>query len=116
MSTHYITKNQFLKELCTKLEGVDLIKSGRMAKYGFAMKDGKSFNCVTVATLVKAVNKLQEGTLSPKVALVLGTGFMVEFLEQPKVVEVVEEAKESTINTPKEKPKKTSPKKSSPQK
>ena len=111
MSTHYITKNQFLKELCTKLEGVDLIKSGRMAKYGFAMKDGKSFNCVTVATLVKAVNKLQEGTLSPKVALVLGTGFMVEFLEQPKTV------KESIITTPKEKPKKTtSPKKSSPQK
>ena len=115
MSTHYITKNQFLKELCTKLEGVDLIKSGRMTKYGFAMKGGKSFNCVTVATLVKTVNKLQEGTLSPKVALVLGTGFMVEFLEQPKVVEVVQEAKENII-IPKEKPKKTSPKKSSPQK
>jgi hypothetical protein len=113
MSTHYITKNKFLKELSTKLKGVDLAKSGRMAKYGFAMKDGKSFSCITVATLVKAVNKLQEGTLSPKVAKELGTGFMVEFIEQPKAVLVEEVVAPVT----KEKPKKTtSNKKSSPQK
>ena len=109
--THYITKNKFLKELSTKLEGVDLAKSGRMAKYGFAMKDGSSFNCITVATLVKAVNKIQEGTLSPKVAKELGTGFMVEFIEATiGLVEVV-------APVTKEKPKRITPnKKPSPQK
>ena len=97
MSTYYINKKTFLEDLDKRVEGVDLRKSGRMANYGFALKEGKSFNCPSVASLVKALNKLQEGILSPKVAKIAGTGFIVSWNKDnivTKEVEIVEEVVE----------------------
>lgn len=105
MSTHYINKNAFLKELSKRLKGVDVSKSGRMAKYGFAMKEGESFSCVSVVTMVKAINKVQEGLLLPTVAKVAGSGFMVAWSEKEAVVEDVVET-EPEIKVEVEKPKK----------
>jgi len=109
MSTHYINKNAFLKELSTRLDGVDVSKSGRMAKYGFAMKEGESFSCVSVATMVKAINKVQEGLMIPSVAKVAGSGFMVAWSEKEVTVEDVVEP-EPEIQVDIEKPKKKSKK------
>lgn len=105
MSTHYISKNAFLKELSKRLEGVDVRKSGRMAKYGFAMKEGESFSCVSVPTMVKAINKVQEGLMVTSTAKVAGSGFIVAWSEKEVDVEDVVDT-EPDVKVSVEKPKK----------
>ena len=71
------------------------------------MKEGGSFSCVSVTTMVKAINKVQEGLMIPTVAKVAGSGFMVAWSEKEAVVEdVVEPEIKVSIEKPKKKAKK----------